>query len=101
VNGNIFWFLERQAEAIANNLVAEMNGLVSKLDVQAARNFEEYQDIVDSGNASRTWGSSSKTGWYRNKNGISVQNWPFSLAAYATALIDFEQFRNLEEIKNV
>jgi 4-hydroxyacetophenone monooxygenase len=97
VNGNIFWFLERQAEAIANSLEDELGGNRSRLNLEAKRNMSEYQKIVDFGNMKRSWGKSEKTGWYRHHSGFSVQNWPFSLAAYNLVLQDFDGFKQLKE----
>ncbi len=99
VNGNIFWFIERQAEIIAKSISQELSGeRESSLSLDAKRNMEEFLRIVDRGNSLRSWGQSVEKGWYRHKSGKSVQNWPFSLAAYGSALEDFDSFKRLDEV---
>ena len=43
---------------------------------------DEYNRLVDEGNANMAWGISHANTWYRNDAGRVTQNWPFSLVRF-------------------
>ncbi|MEM6626145.1 MAG: NAD(P)/FAD-dependent oxidoreductase [Pseudomonadota bacterium] len=92
VNGNILWFLERQAETISAACAARLKGETPKIEALAKEYGDAYQALVDAGNARRTWGRDGVKSWYRNAAGHCVQNWPFTLGDYDRCLEDFAAF---------
>jgi 4-hydroxyacetophenone monooxygenase len=43
---------------------------------------DEYVSWVDVANAESAWGVADIPTWYRNEDGRSAQNWPYSLGSY-------------------
>ena len=91
VNGHALWFLELQAEVITKYISKSDTSFGWWEDDMKAK-LQKFIELVDRGNSMRTWGQGKADSWYRYKNNISVQNWPFSLSTYYQSIYYFDQF---------
>ena len=79
--GSMILFSELSAKFI---LDAARRMLTQQRRSMEVRNtvFDEYNDRVDTINATRAWGFSAVNSWYKNSKGRVTQNYPFSIFEY-------------------
>lgn len=81
IHGNLVFFLECQANYIASamQLLAETGNKSMNLKDDV---FEEYDKLITTESAKRTWGWSKTHSWYMNAEGRSTIMWPLPAIEY-------------------
>ncbi|CAN5260143.1 NAD(P)/FAD-dependent oxidoreductase [soil metagenome] len=76
-------------EAVRKLLVNEHSAFEVRQDI-----FDDYNNRVDETNATRAWGFSDVSSWYKNSKGRVTQNYPFSIFEYwqRTSQVDDSAF---------
>ena len=81
VNGSIVYFSECEITYVMGcmRMLLETGAKAfdCKVDVH-----DRYNDWIDRGNLQMAWGVAEVPSWYRNANGRSTQNWPYSLLEF-------------------
>lgn len=81
VNGSIIFFSECETH-YATQCVRELYERGGgSLTVKGAVH-DVYNERVDAQNRQMAWGASGVNSWYKNANGRSAQNWPFTMLEY-------------------
>jgi 4-hydroxyacetophenone monooxygenase len=79
--GSIFYFSECGMTYVLDAIRQVLERGKNALDVRAGVH-DDYNELVDQGNAERAWGYSSVSSWFINEKGRTAQNWPFSAVEY-------------------
>jgi 4-hydroxyacetophenone monooxygenase len=80
-NGSIIFFSECEAQYILSGVRLLLEGDTQTLDCRREVH-DEYNRLIDEGNAKMAWGAATVNSWYRSPAGRITQNWPFTLLEY-------------------
>ncbi len=80
-NGSIICFSECEASYIVDCVRLLLEQGAAAMDCRPDVH-DEYNRLVDDGNARMAWGAANVNSWYRNPAGRITQNWPFSLEEF-------------------
>jgi 4-hydroxyacetophenone monooxygenase len=80
-NGSIIFFSECEAQYILSGVRLLLDGGARTLDCRR-QVHDEYNRLIDEGNARMAWGAANVNSWYRSPAGRITQNWPFTLLEY-------------------
>lgn len=81
VNGSIVYFSECEITYVMGCLRMLLETGAKAFDCKVDVH-DRYNDWIDRGNLQMAWGVAEVPSWYRNANGRSTQNWPYSLLEF-------------------
>lgn len=81
VNGSIVFFSECEVRYIIGCLALLMEEQGNYMEVKQSV-CDEYNAMIEAGNAKMSWGQSGVNTWYKNAKGKITQNWPGTLLEF-------------------